>query len=243
MEDLKQDALFALKGARVVHLDNHLLVLDKPAGVLSQSAEAGDDNLQVRGKAFLKIQCDKPGNVYLGLVHRLDRNVSGLMVFARTSKAAARLSNAFLKRTVDKRYLAFVKGTLTGRGDLEHRLLKAPDERGVIESSKGKTAKLSYRTLATGTDGSLLEVELHTGRKHQIRAQLAFSGHPIVGDPLYGSREVFFRRPALLAGRLGFTHPVGGESVSFQGEIPRDLRKLLTHAGSIRAAEEALRTP
>jgi 23S rRNA pseudouridine1911/1915/1917 synthase len=208
------DADKVLGDVEVLYADNHILVLDKPAGLLTQSAAAGDDNLLDRAKDYIKGRFSKPGNVYLGLIHRLDRNVSGVVVLARTSKAAGRLSKAFRDRDVVKEYLAVVDGETPEQGELRHVLMNNPSGRGVIQSRSGKNGHLRYSRVETNGQRSLLAVELLTGRKHQIRAQLAWSGYPITGDPLYGlARPGELGRPALHAARLSLRHPVRGEDM------------------------------
>jgi len=216
-------------GLDVLFVDNHLLAVNKPAGLLTQSAAPGDDNLLDRARAWVKAEYDKPGNVYMGLVHRLDRNVSGVVLFGRTSKAASRLSDAFRRRVTDKVYLALVVGETPGARTLEHRL--AERDRGVVVAPEGKPARLGYRRLATGGDHSLLEVTLMTGRKHQIRAQLAADGHPLLGDPRYGQRSPLLARPALHAWRLGLEHPVRREPLLIEASVPVDLLSVLARLG------------
>lgn len=212
-------------GLVLLHEDNHLLAFDKPAGLLTQPAAEGDDSLLERARAWLKARYDKPGNVYLGLVHRLDRNVSGVVLFARTSKAASRLSEAFRGRDVDKRYLAVVEGVTAGAATLEHALLE--HEGGALVDPRGKPSRLTFRRLAHVAGASLLEVTLETGRKHQIRAQLAAIGHPLLGDPRYGRRSPLIARPALHAARLALEHPVRHEPLSIVAPLPPDLAELL----------------
>ncbi|PKN55375.1 MAG: RNA pseudouridine synthase [Deltaproteobacteria bacterium HGW-Deltaproteobacteria-14] len=219
----------AAAGLTVLFVDNHLLVVDKPAGLLTQSAEPGDDNLLDRGRAWVKGEFDKPGQVFLGLVHRLDRNVSGVVLFARTSKAASRLSDAFRTRAIDKTYLAVVAGVAPRFGALEHPLLE--QDRGVVVDPRGKVARLTFRRLAATGGASLLEITLLTGRKHQIRAQLAVAGHPLVGDPRYGGRSPLIARPALHASRLAFEHPVRREPLTFAAPLPADLAALIADLG------------
>ncbi|TNF25850.1 MAG: RNA pseudouridine synthase [Deltaproteobacteria bacterium] len=219
----------AAPGLRVLLVDNHLLAVDKPAGLLTQAAAPGDDNLLDRGRAWLKAEYDKPGNVFLGLVHRLDRNVSGVVLFARTSKAASRLADAFRRRAVDKTYLAVVVGETPAGATLEHALLE--QERGVVVDPAGKPARLAYRRLAVARGHSLLAVTLMTGRKHQIRAQLAAAGHPLLGDPRYGQRSPDLARPALHAWRLALDHPVRGEPIAIEAPPPADLLGLLARLG------------
>lgn len=203
----------------VLFVDNHLLVVNKPAGVLVQADRTGDLDLLTMGKAYLKERFDKPGNVFLGLVHRLDRPASGVMVFARTSKAAARLSEQFRQRTVEKRYFAIVEGVLEGAGIERGRVIKdaesvrmAPSD----ETHEGKTAELQWRAIASEDDLTLVDVQLKTGRKHQIRLQLAALDHAILGDFRYGARrELDGKNLALHCYRLGFHHPTQKERMNF----------------------------
>jgi 23S rRNA pseudouridine1911/1915/1917 synthase len=213
----------ALGDVRVLLEDNHLLVVDKPAGLLTQAAQAGDDCLLERGREYIRIRYDKPGQVFLGLVHRLDRNVSGVVVLARTSKAASRLSRAFASRAVEKRYTALVVGQPVERRELTDRLGPRAEGRGVERRPDGKEARLRFERLVHTATHAALEVELLTGRKHQVRAQLALAGHPIYGDPLYGASVRSLRRPALHAHRLVFEHPVRKEPVTALSPLPMAL--------------------
>lgn len=214
----------------VLHLDNHLLVVSKPPGMLSQSDRTGDEDVAEWGKAFLKREFDKPGNVFLGIVHRLDRPVGGAMVLARTSKAAGRLADQFRERTPEKRYLAMVEGRAEGDGQAVDWLLKTHDrERGtrvrsVREGSTGaKKAVLHWRSLAIVGTRSLVEVSLQTGRAHQIRVQLAERGLPIVGDLKYGADGPLGdgRGIALHASHLSFDHPTQKRRLTFKSAPPR----------------------
>ncbi|MBO6577125.1 MAG: RNA pseudouridine synthase [Rhodothermales bacterium] len=202
----------------VVHLDNHLLVVVKPAGMLSQEDSTGDVDVVSWAKGYLKERFNKPGNVFVGLVHRLDRPASGLMVLARTSKAAGRLAEAFKARRVEKRYLALVEGFPSDSGRAEDHLLK--EKRGVKVVKPGRTgakrAVLTWRLLGAMRGQALVEVELETGRAHQIRAQLAHRGFPLVGDLRYGAKQEFDgRNLALHAYQLGLEHPVRREPVAW----------------------------
>lgn len=211
----------------VLYTDNHLLVVVKPAGVLSQADRTGDEDLLTQGKHFIKQEFDKPGNVFLGLVHRLDRPVSGVMVFARTSKAADRLSRAFRERTIEKRYIAVVEGRLIGSGEREDWLLKEHGRVRTVEASHpgAKRAVLYWKSLTNENGRSLVEVNLLTGRPHQVRVQLAALGHPIMGDLLYGARSEFDgRNLALHAYSLGFEHPVRKEPMRFAAMPPATWR-------------------
>jgi RluA family pseudouridine synthase len=215
----------------ILYEDNHLLAVDKPAGLLTQAAQPGDDNLLDRGKAYLKEAYHKPGEVFLGLCHRLDRNVSGVVLLARTSKAASRVTQAFARREVEKRYLALCEGDTPDRGELIHRLTDREGERGVTEAAAGKEARLRFETRARSQGASLLEVTLETGRKHQIRAQFALAGHPILGDPLYGTPDARIGRPALHAWLLALEHPVRRVPWQAEAPVPIDLRKALERFG------------
>jgi 23S rRNA pseudouridine1911/1915/1917 synthase len=201
----------------VIHQDNHLLAVAKPPGLLVQGDRSGDPTLVEAAQAYLKETCNKPGNVYIGLVHRLDRNVSGLVLLARTSKAASRLSAAFREGRVQKRYLAVVLGDPPAEaGELKAWLAAEGDARGVTRTegapfAGGREAVLRYRRLERRGGVSLLEVEPVTGRRHQIRAQLALVGCPLLGDIKYGAPERLpDRRLGLHAWQLELDHPVGG---------------------------------
>jgi 23S rRNA pseudouridine1911/1915/1917 synthase len=219
----------ASAGVQVLHEDNHLLVVAKPAGLASQGGTDIDDHLVERIDAYRREAEAKPGRAYVGLVHRLDRNVSGVLVLAKTSKAAGRLAALFRERAegLRKIYLAWVDGRVEGEdGALTHRLVRH-DRRTREASSSDEDARdahLSWRVDGRGSDTTRLEVELHTGIAHQIRAQLSLAGHPIVGDTKYGGPQG--ARPALHALRLVFPHPVGGETVDVTAPVPADLERL-----------------
>ncbi len=207
----------------VLYEDNHLLVLNKPGGVLVQGDRTGDETLLQGVKQYIKEKYQKPGNVFLGLVHRLDRVTSGVVVLARTSKAAARLSDAFRERKVRKSYLAVVHGIPREKeGLLEDPLSWDEKKRRAFVHRSGKPARLHYRVLKSAGDKSLLLVVPETGRKHQIRAQLARAGHPIVGDLKYGSKERIADGRAILlhAWRLDLPHPTRREEMTFEAPLP-----------------------
>lgn len=217
--------LILLLAMQILHFDNHLLVVVKPAGVLSQADKTGDLDLLTLGKAFIKKEFNKPGNVFLGLVHRLDRPVSGVMVFARTSKAADRLSKAFRERNVQKRYIAIVEGELVGTGRCVDWLVKEEGRVRVVDSSypKAKRAELIWTAVESDKNQTLVEVELMTGRPHQIRVQLSNLGYPILGDFRYGANQTFDgRNLALHAYGLVFEHPVQREPLTFRVPPPNE---------------------
>ncbi|HEX5625364.1 MAG TPA: RNA pseudouridine synthase [Saprospiraceae bacterium] len=207
--------------------DNHILVLEKPAGLLSQADHTGDPNLVDLVKEHLKVKYQKPGNVYLGLVHRLDRPVAGLMVLGKTSKASSRLQLMFKEGRIEKSYLAVTTHHPDKEeGTLVHYLTKdeSKNKTKVYEyaAKNTKQCSLEYRVLANLQGRCLMEVRLHTGRSHQIRAQLAHIGCPICGDTKYGRIGGKSENDlALYAYRLGLVHPVTGEShewISFPPE-------------------------
>ncbi|MFO7784984.1 MAG: RNA pseudouridine synthase [Desulfatiglandales bacterium] len=204
--------------------DNQLLVLYKPAGLVMQRDTRARPNLVDLAKAWLKVRHAKPGRVFAGMVHRLDAPVAGVLLLARTSKAAARLSGQFRAGSVEKTYLAVVQGRPGRPADrLVHQLVRRGRYSRPAEGdlSGGQTAVLSYRLLETRADRSLLEVDLETGRRHQIRAQLAAMGCPIWGDIHYGAgRALPHGCIALLASRLAFIHPTLQTAMRFESPVP-----------------------
>jgi 23S rRNA pseudouridine1911/1915/1917 synthase len=209
----------------VLFEDNHLLALVKPAGMLTQGDRTGDVSLLDLAKQYIKEKYKKPKNVYLGLVHRLDRPAGGIIVFARTSKAARRLSSQFRGRDVKKGYTAVVEGKLDPRsGELSHFLVTSKTKSRVVShpSPKAQEARLTYAVRDTRGNRSLVEVTLITGRKHQIRAQMAALGCPIVGDIKYGAKTRLGGRIALFATQLVFTHPVSNKTISLSTTLPED---------------------
>ncbi|HEV7282083.1 MAG TPA: RluA family pseudouridine synthase [Pirellulaceae bacterium] len=213
----------------VLYEDNHLLAIDKPAGLASQGAAEDEESAVTLVRDYLKRKYDKPGNVYVGVVSRLDLPTTGVLLFARTSKAAARLSEAFKTRAVKKTYWALVEGKLDSReGELSHWLCEDPARRSsriCDEKSAGaKLARLTYRELAAGkgTAGSgwsAVEIGLLTGRKHQIRVQFADLGHPVLGDGKFGATVDFSPGIALHAHRIEFEHPVRKEPVAIEAPV------------------------
>lgn len=208
----------------VFYEDNHLLVPYKPAGVIMQRDIPGRPTMDALAKAWLKARYDKPGRVFAGIVHRLDAPVAGVVVLARTSKAAARLSAQFREGRVEKRYLAVVEGRPPRENDrLVHHLRRRGRSSAVASDAAAgsQTAGLSYRLLATQGDTSLLSVRLETGRRHQIRLQLAAIGCPILGDLRYGATSPLPHGCiALLAHRLCFFHPTRQEELCFETPMP-----------------------
>ena len=207
----------------ILYEDNHLLVVIKPPNILSQKDHTQDADMLTLLKQDLKIRYNKPNNVYLGLVHRLDRPVGGVMVFAKTSKSAARLSEQIRKREFIKKYLAVVHGKVSKEKDrLTHYLLKDNKTNTVSvvtqETKDAKKAVLDYKVLGTVGDLSLVEVNLHTGRPHQIRVQFSAIGHPLFGDQRYGAKvNKVGEQIALWSYEISCTHPTLKKQVTFTG--------------------------
>lgn len=200
---------------KIIFCDNQLLVALKPAGWLTQTEGGQGESLEAFCKQWLKEQYQKPGNVFLHAIHRLDRLVSGLVLFARTSKALSRLNEAMRVKAIRRMYLAEVEGRLlVEEGHLEHRL-----DHGEL-SPQGQIARLSYRKCGNDENGpqetTWVRIELETGRYHQIRAQFAAIGHPIVGDVRYGSCRKSDQRIHLFCEVLEFLHPVTRELMRYE---------------------------
>ncbi|MBR2785507.1 MAG: RNA pseudouridine synthase [Clostridia bacterium] len=225
MEDLK-----------ILYEDNHIIVVVKKPGIPTQGDKTGDKDMLTIVKEYIKVKYNKPGNVYLGLVHRLDRMVGGVMVFAKTSKAASRISEYIRQKNVKKRYLAVVNGTLPvsdQKVELRNYLVKNERlnmSRVVDSTTKGsKEAILEYKVLKNftynGKDYSLVDIDLHTGRHHQIRLQFANIGHPLYGDVKYGQKvNKVGQNLALFSYYLSFFHPTKDEYLEFEFK-PNELEK------------------
>ena len=202
----------------VLYEDNHLLALNKPAMLPTMGVAADAPSLLTEAKEYIRRKYSKPGEVYLGIVSRLDAPVTGVVLIARTSKAAARLTEMFKRRDVEKLYWALVEGRVepaTGtlvhylRKDERHRKMHVTTASAATPSDiDAQRAELNYRVLKSVKGNTLLEIELVTGRKHQIRVQLADAFGPVVGDRKYGSRRFFLHGIALHSRRLAFEHPV-----------------------------------
>ena len=212
---------------KVIYEDNHILVVEKPPNIPSQSDKTNDINMLTICKKYIKEKYNKPGNVYLGLVHRLDRPVGGIMIFAKTSKAASRLSNQVREKIFKKKYLAVVDGKPENKtGILEDYLYK--DERNNIskvvnkDKKNAKYAKLEYELIVYDEvkNLSLLSINLYTGRHHQIRVQLSNFGHSIFGDQKYGTRGKG-KQIALWAYELEIEHPITKEKMTFK-DLPQN---------------------
>ncbi len=211
----------------ILYEDNHLLVVNKPAGLLTQPTDIQDESLEVLLKAYLKEKYQKPGNIFLGVIHRLDRPVSGIVVFAKTSKALSRLNAAMRAREMQKTYCALVENRPPAeKGTLEH-FLRHDDYRAHICQGKeqdAKLARLHYEVLKHHPKTTLLQIILETGRYHQIRAQCAAMGCPVVGDAKYGSRQPLPGGViALHHFRMLLEHPVTHAAISLEAPLPARL--------------------
>ena len=211
----------------ILHEDNHIIVVLKPQNIACCPDESGDDNLLDAVKRYIKVKYEKPGNVFVGLVHRLDRPTGGVMVFAKTSKAAARLTEQMKNGGFEKRYLAVLCGSPSKKkATLENYLRKNSVNNMVYvctQTEEGaKFASLDYEILEEKDGLSLAEINLNTGRTHQIRVQTAAINTPVYGDMRYGGDKAARGKLALWAYSLRFTHPVTGEKLRFVAEPPVD---------------------
>ena len=208
--------------AEVLYCDNHVVVASKPCGLLTQPNDM-DPSLEAFIKAWVKQEYQKQGDVFLHSIHRLDLPVSGLVLFARTSKALSRLNEQSRMKEIQKVYIAEVEGFLPHpEGQLDHYLVHG-DHRALVvekEAEGAKHARLFYKTIQRKLHGTLLSIELETGRYHQIRAQLSAIGHPIVGDERYGSHTAGGDCIHLHCHKLSFCHPVTKEILNFESAAP-----------------------
>ena len=207
---------------KIIYEDNHLLVVDKPANVPMQEDSSRDEDLLSMAKAYIKEKYSKPGDVYLGLVHRLDRPVSGVCVFARTSKAAGRLSRQISDHTFKKEYIAAVEDNgLKDKDHFEDYLLKDGKTNTVRVDPKGKLAILDYEVIKRKDNLATVRIMLKTGRSHQIRVQFSSRNHPLWGDQRYNKNAVTGQQIALHASKIEFRHPISNELLTFTSEPDR----------------------
>ena len=208
-----------MNSLNILYEDNHIIVVEKLPGILSQADKSNDIDMLTIIKKYIKEKYNKPGNVYLGLVHRLDRMVGGVMVFAKTSKAASRLSEQVRNKTFKKEYLCIVNGILENKeGHLENYLVKdsKTNKSSITTANLGKLSIMDYEVLKENKnrDFSLLKINLKTGRHHQIRVQPSNIGYPIYGDMKY-NKKAHSDELYLYAYRLSFTHPTTKEQLTF----------------------------
>jgi len=212
-----------MNNLEVLYEDNHIIVVVKPNNVLSQADNTGDVDMLSIIKDYLKKKYNKPGNVYLGLIHRLDRPVSGVMVFAKTSKAASRLSNQVREHIFKKTYLAIVNNIdIEDSGEYIDYIVKQNDNSSkVVDNESGKFCKLMYTTLKRNKklNLALVKINLETGRHHQIRVQFSHHNHVLYGDQRYGKQDN--NQICLHAYRLEFIHPITKEKLTFEKKPPQ----------------------
>jgi 23S rRNA pseudouridine1911/1915/1917 synthase len=218
-----------LPALNILYEDNHCLAIAKPSGIVCAHYQGREETLDRAVKRYLKTKYRKPGNVFLGIVHRLDRVVSGVLLFARTSKSAARLAEQFREGTIDKVYWAMVEGEVARTAGTLEDWLKKDREAGrvlVVEPRSPGARQALLHFQHRGAHGGLtwLEIRPQTGRTHQLRVQLAHHHHPIYGDAKYGSVHTFQRAIALHARALTFMHPIRYEPITLTAELPREWR-------------------
>jgi 23S rRNA pseudouridine1911/1915/1917 synthase len=217
---------------QVLYEDNHLLVLNKPAPLATMGAATGVPTAVTWAADYIKRKYNKPGNVFIGVVSRLDSFVTGVLILARTSKAASRLTEQFRERTSSKKYLVCVEGNVQQpewntislhmlKNDAAHRMVAVS-----ATNKDAQEARLRFRTLASTSNAALLEVDLLTGRKHQIRLQFSDLGHPIFGDTKYGAKTTFPAGIALHSQSLTVAHPTLGKPMTFVAPLPKSWQSL-----------------
>ncbi len=204
----------------ILYEDNHIIVVEKKINIPVQKDDSKDLDLLTIIKTYLKEKYQKPGNVYLGLVHRLDRPVGGIMVFAKTSKAASRLSEQVKTHKVTKKYYAVVLNDICDEATLKDKLLKDSKNNIVTVNEKGKLAELSFTKISKKNNLSLVDINLKTGRSHQIRVQFAHHGNPLYGDQKYNKTAKVGEQIALFAYFLSFYHPITKELLTYSLPLP-----------------------
>lgn len=223
-----------MNNLNIIYEDNHIIIADKSAGILTQGDYSGEQSLLEMIKEYVRTKYNKPGEAFIGLVHRLDRPVSGLLVFARTSKAAARLQKEFTSGRIKKFYIAVVETDSElnpGWNRLENFLERERDVTRIVPgaTSKSEKAVLYYHELIKGKNFSLILIKLDTGKKHQIRAQLSGIGKPVAGDKKYGSTENTGESILLHSACLSFKHPVRDDFMQFYSAPPAVFDKFVEY--------------
>lgn len=204
----------------IIYEDNHLFVVEKPINIPVQEDKSKDLDFLTMLKEYIKKRDKKVGNVYLGLVHRLDRPVGGIMVFAKTSKCASRLSEQVRNRTFKKTYYAIVEGKVEEKSILIDKLSKDTKNNIVRIDNNGKEAILNYELIKYNDNLSLVKINLKTGRSHQIRVQFSSRGHALYGDQKYNCKAISGQQIALFSNSITFNHPITKESLTFNLSLP-----------------------
>ena len=205
----------------ILYEDNHLLIVEKPINIPVQADSSNDIDFLTMLKNFIKKRDNKPGNVYLGLLHRLDRPVGGVMVFAKTSKCASRISEQIRNRTFKKTYYAIVEGKIEKSGIYKDKLLKDTKTNTVKINPNGKEAILNYELVDYKNNLSLVKINLETGRSHQIRVQFSSRGHALYGDQKYNKSAKVGEQIALFSNSVTFNHPIKKERLTFEINLPK----------------------
>ena len=212
-----------LQKINILYEDNHIIVVEKPINIPVCEDSSHDRDLLTMLKSYIKYKYNKPGNVYLGLVHRLDRPVGGVMVFAKTSKAASRLGKQVSSNQLKKVYYAVVEGKIDKEGEMVDYLIKdnKTNYSYVGDKNHGKEARLKYKRISYNNNYSLVEIFLDTGRSHQIRVQFSSRGFPLIGDQRYGKNRDGKTSIALFSHKLVLNHPISNEIMEFNLDIPK----------------------
>lgn len=211
------------KNINIHYEDNHLLIVTKPANMPVCKDESNDIDLLTSLKQYIKEKYNKPGNVYLGLVHRLDRPVEGIMIFAKTSKAASRLSSQITNNEIKKTYHAVIENPIKKEDTLIDYILKDEKTHKSTINNKGKKSILDYKVIKSKNNLSLVKINLHTGRHHQIRVQFSSRNNPLYGDHLYNKKFINDKTTniALISTSISFYHPITKENLTFSIELPK----------------------
>ncbi len=204
----------------IIYEDNHLLVVEKPINIPVQGDKSNDVDFLTMLKDYIKKRDKKPGNVYLGLVHRLDRPVGGIMVFAKTSKCASRLSEQIRTNMMKKTYYAVLENKVNNKGTLKDKLLKDTKKNIVKVDENGKDAILNYELIDYKNNLSLVKIDLVTGRSHQIRVQFSSRNFPLYGDQKYNKNSKPGEQIALFSNSITFNHPITKERLTFKIDLP-----------------------
>ena len=204
----------------IIYEDNHLLVVEKPINIPVQEDSSKDMDFLTLLKGFIKKRDSKPGNVFLGLIHRLDRPVGGIMVFAKTSKCASRLSEQVRNRTFKKTYFAIVEGKVEKKATLVDKLLKDTKNNIVKVDNNGKESILNYELVGYKDNLSLVKINLKTGRSHQIRVQFSSRGHALYGDQKYNKNALVGEQIALFANSITLNHPITKKELTLELDLP-----------------------